>query len=89
MGGVEWVAVVFGCGVARCADRKAALAAWFWSNRTVASYHASGSKSSGLPEAMVTTASAIEGFSPLRNLTTIVFRSAYPDSDIKSRKSSR
>jgi hypothetical protein len=68
--------VVFGWGAAKWADRKAALAAWFWSNEIAASYHTSRSKSSGLPEAMVATASAIEGLSPLRNLTTMVFGSA-------------
>jgi hypothetical protein len=76
MGGAEVGAVGFGWGAAKCADRKAVLAAWFWSNRMAASYHASGSKSSGLLEAMVATASTIEGFSPLWNLTTMVFGSA-------------
>jgi hypothetical protein len=76
MGGVGAEIVVFVGGAAECADRKAALAAWFWSNWIVASNHASRSKSSGLPEAMVATASAIEGLSPLQNLTTIVFGSA-------------
>jgi hypothetical protein len=69
-------AAVFTCGIVECAERKAALAAWFWSNRIAASNHASGSRSSGLPEAMVATASAIEGLSPLLNLTTMVFGSA-------------
>ena len=55
--------------------RKAALAAWFWSMRTAASYHASGSRSSGRPVAMVATASAMAGFRPWRNLTTMVFGS--------------
>jgi hypothetical protein len=32
MGGAEVGAVGFGWGAAKCADRKAALAAWFWSN---------------------------------------------------------
>jgi hypothetical protein len=76
MGGAAARTEAFVCGTAKWADRKAALAAWFWSNRIVASNHASRSKSSGLPEAMVATASAIEELSPLWNLTTMVFGSA-------------
>jgi hypothetical protein len=76
MGGAGAETVVFVCGTAEWADWKAALAAWFWSNQIAASNHASGSKSSGLLEAMVATASAIEGLSPLPNLTTMVFGSA-------------
>jgi hypothetical protein len=73
MGGTG--AAAFGCGAAKWADRKAALAAWFWLKQIATSYHASGSKSSGLPKVIVATTSAIEGFSPLQNLTTMVFRS--------------
>jgi hypothetical protein len=76
MGGAEVGVVVFGWEAAKCADRKAALATWFWSNQMAALYHASGSKLSGLPEAMVATTSATKGLSPLQNLTTMVFRSA-------------
>jgi hypothetical protein len=65
------------------------LAAWFWSKQMVASYQASGSRLSGLPEAIVATASAIKGLSPHLNLTTMVFGSEYPKSDIRSQKSSR
>ncbi len=51
--------------------------------RMAASYQASGSRSSGLPEAIVATASTIVGFNPHQNLTTIIFGSEYPDSEIK------
>ena len=43
-----------------------------------------GSKSSGLPEAIVATASAIEGLSPLRNFTTMVFGLEYLESEMRS-----
>ena len=43
----------------------------------------------GLLEAIVATASAIEGLSPLRNFTTMVFGSEYPESEMRSLKSSR
>jgi hypothetical protein len=82
--GSEWLAL--GTSVE---SRKAAFIARFWSILTAASYHPFGSRSSGWLAAIITTASPIFGSSPRLNFTTMVFGLVYPDSEIKSQKSSR
>jgi hypothetical protein len=76
-------------GVGMVAARKARFVAQDWSILTTASNHASGSKSSGHPTAIVAIVSPNSPLRPRQNFTMIVFGLVYPDSDTRSQNSSR